>query len=195
MSDKDHPGALARAHRAAQDIAQQRLANHTRSGADAPSQDGRTSRQPDAPLTPSLVSTPDGDAEIGGSRCCRCLSTNERKLATKPSIGHRSLASRSAFIDFDAVNQVALVALPNLLARWLPGGTRCGSEYLALNPRRADRHLGSFSINLRSGRWSDFATKDRGGDVIGLRAFLCGTDRLTAAAELAAELGLGRRDR
>ena len=38
----------------------------------------------------------------------------------------------------------------------------------AFNPRRADRHLGSFQINVRTGKWADFATGDRGGDLISL---------------------------
>jgi hypothetical protein len=39
-------------------------------------------------------------------------------------------------------------------------------EYIVLNPRRADNHLGSFSINLRTGCWADFSSNDRGGDPV-----------------------------
>ena len=48
----------------------------------------------------------------------------------------------------------------------VPHGRRLGSEWIARNPTRADRHLGSFKINLRTGRWADFATGDAGGDLI-----------------------------
>jgi hypothetical protein len=84
-----------------------------------------------------------------------------------------------------------------LLAQWLPDGKRRGHEYLARNPRRADRHLGSFSINLRTGRWCDFATGDRDGDVVSLAAYLAGDiSQYDAAAGLAdllrVEVGRGR---
>jgi hypothetical protein len=49
-------------------------------------------------------------------------------------------------IDFKEINEAALNALPTLLARWLPAGKRIGKEYVALNPTRADRHLGSFKV-------------------------------------------------
>jgi hypothetical protein len=50
----------------------------------------------------------------------------------------------SAPVDFDAINKAALAAFPAVLARLLPGGKRVGAELVALNPCRADRHLGSF---------------------------------------------------
>jgi hypothetical protein len=67
-------------------------------------------------------------------------------------------------IDFAAVNAAALAALPDLLRRWLPDGVVRGREYVARNPRRRDRRLGSFPVNLDTGRWADFATGDVGGD-------------------------------
>ena len=80
--------------------------------------------------------------------------------------------------------------LPDLLARWLPGGRTEGSEYIAKNPMRADRRLGSFRINIDTGRWADFATGDRGGDPVSLAAYLGGLSQLDAARNLAAMLGL-----
>lgn len=93
-------------------------------------------------------------------------------------------------IDFDAINTAALNDLPALLARWLPGGRIDGDEWVALNPRRADRRLGSFKINLRTGRWADFATADGGGDVVSLAAYLAGCGQAEAARRLAAMLGI-----
>ena len=58
----------------------------------------------------------------------------------------------------------ALALAEELIPRWLPHGRRMGSEWVALNPTRADRRLGSFKVNLRTGRWADFATGDAGGD-------------------------------
>ena len=57
-------------------------------------------------------------------------------------------------------------------------GRICGREYVARNPRRDDRRAGSFKINVTAGRWSDFATGDKGGDPISLAGSRSvGTDR------------------
>ena len=88
-------------------------------------------------------------------------------------------------IDFAAVNRAALAALPALLRRWLPDGRQVGREYLARHPLRADRRSGSFKINVRTGRWADFATGDAGGDVISLCAYLAGIGQAEAARSLA----------
>lgn len=93
-------------------------------------------------------------------------------------------------IDFASVNAAALPVLPSLLARWLPDGRRDGHEWIALNPRRADRRPGSFRVNMTSGRWADFATGDRGGDPVSLAAFLAGTGQAEAARSLADMLGV-----
>jgi hypothetical protein len=53
-------------------------------------------------------------------------------------------------IDFAAINRAALEAFPALLARILPAGKRVGAEIVALNSRRADRHLGSFKVTRTS---------------------------------------------
>jgi hypothetical protein len=93
-------------------------------------------------------------------------------------------------VDFQAVRVAALARLPELLARWLPDGRRCGREWVALNPTRADRTPGSFSVNIETGRWADFATGDRGGDPIALAAYLVGCSQLDAARRLADTLGV-----
>lgn len=95
-----------------------------------------------------------------------------------------------AQIDFAGINSAALAALPSLLSRWLPDGRREGHEWVARNPRRADRNLGSFRINMMTGRWADFATDDRGGDVVSLAAYLAGTGQAEAARNLAHMLGV-----
>ena len=93
-------------------------------------------------------------------------------------------------IDFARINSAALDVLPELLGRWLPRGRREGREYLALNPRRNDRHLGSFRINMQTGRWADFATGDKGGDPVSLAAFLFSISQAEAARYLAQMLGV-----
>lgn len=93
-------------------------------------------------------------------------------------------------LDFGTINTAALGDLTALLARWLPDGRMRGWEYEARNPRRADRHVGSFRVNLHSGRWADFATGDRGGDPVSLAAYLFGLSQAEAARRLAVMLGL-----
>ena len=62
--------------------------------------------------------------------------------------------------------------ISTLVPRILPQGKRVGNEWVALNPTRHDRKVGSFKINLNNGRWSDFATGDSGGDLISLAGYL-----------------------
>ena len=97
-------------------------------------------------------------------------------------------------LDFEAVSRAALSALPAILRRWLPDGHLRGSEYIARNPRRADRHEGSFRVNTRSGKWCDFATNDKGGDVVSLAAYLAGSSQIEAARNLSRMLGLDTND-
>jgi hypothetical protein len=100
-------------------------------------------------------------------------------------------------LDFDSINQAALAAFPAVLNRLLPGGKANGRELVALNPRRADRNLGSFKVNRYNGRWKDFATGDKGGDPVSLVAYLADVSQGEAARLLANMLGLetgGRRN-
>jgi hypothetical protein len=92
--------------------------------------------------------------------------------------------------DFERVNTVALAVLPALLSRWLPTGRRHGREWVALNPKRADRRPGSFRVNMVTGRWSDFATGDVGGDAISLAAYLFDLEQTQAARHIAGMLGI-----
>jgi len=93
-------------------------------------------------------------------------------------------------LDFDAINRAALSALPAILARLVPDGKIIAGEYVARNPTRADRRAGSFKVNVQSGRWADFATGDKGGDVVSLVAYLEGVNQGKAARLLAGMLGM-----
>lgn len=97
---------------------------------------------------------------------------------------------RGRALNFSAVNAAALRALPALCARWMPDGKRIGREYVALNPTRGDKRVGSFKVNLQSGRWADFATGDKGGDAVSLAAYLFGLRQSEAARRLADALGI-----
>lgn len=87
-------------------------------------------------------------------------------------------------IDFQRI--AAAIDVASAVQGWLPSGKRVGSEWVAINPTRADSRAGSFSINLATGAWADFATSDEGGDVISLFAYLFHNgDQVNAAQELA----------
>lgn len=94
-------------------------------------------------------------------------------------------------IDFSAIASAALGLAESLLAEWLPSGKRDGHEWKSVNPTRADRSAGSFSVSLTTGAWGDFATDDRGGDLVSLYAYLfTAGDQGLAARELGERLGI-----
>ena len=99
-------------------------------------------------------------------------------------------SNRNRRVCFKAISSAAVVHLPVLVRRWLPNGRRQGHEWVSRNPTRDDRKPGSFKINLRNGRWADFATGAKGGDVISLAAHLFGLSQVAAARKLAAMLGI-----
>ena len=84
-----------------------------------------------------------------------------RDTVKRPDRGHARYGTRGAVskarkahsfnnahkIDFKEINEAALIALPTLLARWLPGGKRIGKEYVALNPTPCPLNL------LGGGSW------------------------------------------
>ena len=92
------------------------------------------------------------------------------------------------------ITRAALSALPASLRRLLPEGRIIGGEWVARNPTRADRRPGSFKINLRTGRWADFAAADKGGDPVSLCAYVEGVSQAEAARRLARMLGLDTRE-
>lgn len=93
-------------------------------------------------------------------------------------------------IDFKGLADAALGCSERLLACWLPEGRRDGHEWKALNPMRTDHSAGSFSINLVTGHWGDFATDDKGGDLVSLCAYLFHAgDQLAAAYDVAEQVG------
>jgi putative DNA primase/helicase len=95
-------------------------------------------------------------------------------------------SSSRRHVDFEAVNRAALARLPELLARLLPGGRRIGREWVCGNLRGEPGR--SCRVNLATGRWADFATGERGGDIIALAAAVWRVSQGEAARRLAARL-------
>ena len=92
-------------------------------------------------------------------------------------------------LDFENISKSALKQAETLVPRWLQVGRREGNEWVALNPTRKDRHLGSFKINLKRGVWADFATGEKGGDLISLYAYINDLKQTQAACRVAKEIG------
>ena len=61
-------------------------------------------------------------------------------------------------VDFAEIRSASMAALRLLLHCWLLDGQLVGSEWVTRNPRRNDRHPGSFKINVKTGRWAAFTT-------------------------------------
>ncbi|MBD8476148.1 DNA primase [Pseudomonas sp. CFBP 8770] len=118
--------------------------------------------------------------------------TNPRGSATfgRKKVSAGKLALAPIHVEIQRIAGAALLTANNLLADWLPDGISKGKEYWPTNPVRGDRKPGSFSINLHTGKWNDFASADKGGDLVSLLAYLHGCSQIDAARILAGQLGL-----
>ena len=99
-------------------------------------------------------------------------------------------AVRSGRLDFGRINRAAIANANAVVRGLLPEGRMEGHEYVARNPLRPDRRLGSFKVNISTGRWADFATGDGGGDLVSLAAFVSGLPQREAAIRLAESMGV-----
>lgn len=91
---------------------------------------------------------------------------------------------------FEEVNAAAQGRIESLVRGWVAKARMSGDNLFALNPTRADKTVGSFCINVRTGVWADFATDDKGGDIISYYAYIKGLSQIDAAKELADRLGV-----
>lgn len=85
-------------------------------------------------------------------------------------------------IDFAHVSNELSPYIGSIVADICPGGTTRGSEYVAGSTTGGAGR--SFSVNLATGKWADFATNERGGDIISLYATVRGLNNAQAAREL-----------
>jgi hypothetical protein len=93
-------------------------------------------------------------------------------------------------IAFRRIAEAAVGRAEAIARRWLPDGRLDGVEWVARNPTRDDRRRGSFKVNLRTGKWADFATGESGGDLVSLAAYLHGLSQAEAALKVADMLGV-----
>jgi hypothetical protein len=97
-------------------------------------------------------------------------------------------------IAFRLIADAALERAPLIVLQWLSSGRRDGAEWVCRNPTRNDQHRGSFKVNVRTGKWGDFATGDRGADLISLAAYLFRLSQAEAALRVADMLGINPYD-
>lgn len=95
-------------------------------------------------------------------------------------------------LDFPAIARAALPHMPELCRRWLPGGREVGRNWICGG--LAGGRGRSCRVNLRNGRWADFATGETGGDAIDLCAAIHRLSKREAAERLAAMLGMEGTD-
>jgi hypothetical protein len=95
-------------------------------------------------------------------------------------------------LDFKQINGILLGDPLPYLREWLPDGKVNGKEYIALNPTRDDNSNGSFKINIERGIWSDFASGEKGGDLVSLFAYLNGLEQGAALKRLISEYSLDK---
>lgn len=90
-------------------------------------------------------------------------------------------------IDFEGLARAALSQATSLLPNWFPAGRFLGHEFVVgdLSGTAGE----SLSINVRTGQWADFATDDRGGDLVSLFAAIHRKGQGDAARQLSGILG------
>lgn len=93
-------------------------------------------------------------------------------------------------IAFRRIADAAMGRAGLMVLRWLPDGRREGAEWVCRNPTRDDRRRGSFKVNVINGKWGDFATGERGGDLVSLAAYLFKLSQADAARKVADMLGV-----
>lgn len=91
-------------------------------------------------------------------------------------------------IKFADLAAALLSRSEQLLPAWLTGGKRNGHEWVCGS--LAGEEGSSLSINIHSGMWSDFATGEKGGDLVSLYAAIHGLTMGKAALSVARDEGL-----
>jgi len=109
-------------------------------------------------------------------------------LQTEPGFPYVKVFRGGNMVDFKETSARLLTQLSYIIADIVPGGELVGREY-----RASSIHGGkgkSFSINIETGVWKDFATNQAGGDLISLYAEIKSCNQLEAARTLS-EMYLG----
>lgn len=94
-------------------------------------------------------------------------------------------------LDFRLIAARALDRIEAVCAHWLPAGKRSGHEWeIGDRHGAAGRSLKIHLSGTKAGQWADFATGDKGGDLVSLVAFVDACPQADAARRLAEFLGV-----
>lgn len=91
-------------------------------------------------------------------------------------------------IKFKDLADALLDRIEALVPAWLPGGARNGHEYVCGSLQGGKGS--SCSVNMTSGKWADFASDEKGGDLVSLYAAAHGLGMGKAALAVARDEGL-----
>ena len=91
-------------------------------------------------------------------------------------------------IKFRELADALLARADTLVPAWLPGGTRSGHEWVCGSLSGGAGT--SCSVNLTTGQWADFASDEKGGDLVSLYAACHGLGMGKAALQVARDEGL-----
>ena len=91
-------------------------------------------------------------------------------------------------IKFAELADALLARADTLVPAWLPGGRRNAHEYVCGSLQGGSGT--SCSVNLVTGQWADFASDEKGGDLVGLYAACHGLTMGKAALTVARDEGL-----
>jgi hypothetical protein len=132
-----------------------------------------------------------GDARRCGDHAAAEAHEIEAALALRVAAAHdmRAKGARPRpRIDFPAIAAAARPHMLEICRRWLPNGRLVGAEWtcgsLAGEPGDSCR------VNIRTGKWADFAAGQSGGDAIALCAAVHRLTQAEAARRLARMLGM-----
>ena len=88
-------------------------------------------------------------------------------------------------INFERLAQSLLSRIREILPNWLSGGRIVGHEYTCGSIQGGPGD--SCKVNLNTGKWADFASTGKGGDLISLYAAIKGVSQIESAKELSGE--------
>ncbi len=91
-------------------------------------------------------------------------------------------------INFRALADALLAMADSIVPAWLPGGRFNGHEYVCATLSGGEGS--SCSVNVRTGQWADFASDEKGGDLVSLYGAIYGMDMGKAAVSVARDYGL-----
>ena len=90
-------------------------------------------------------------------------------------------------LDFAGLNAHLLPKARELMLAWFPDGRFVGKEYACADLRGGNGD--SCKVNMQTGLWSDFATGEKGGDLVSLYAAIQGITQGEAFKRLAETVG------